>query len=324
MITVPFDSWANNLDITNTTEQANLEQYFGPAAVAFNTYQGAVSGILEVLGARSSIVPVIMSITASPDTLAAVLRAGGDPILLDIHPQTLQIDPTLLRSILDEIKTAVVIFARPGGQPVDPQLLEMTKDLPTILDSRLPPHAHIVDDCVCTFNVFDLGVVVGSGAVVIHRFKEQVTELKQVRSGLLGLSGSLNSVLAGYALRQLKHDPVLATRRSTQEVSVMTYVKLVQDKLTYPFDSSPEWPYFVVGVENADKAVAHLHGFGIEIVKPVFPLHLLSDINRRWVEKPEYPVAESLCGKLVALPTHLGILGKEDMIISTLLEVSNG
>lgn len=320
---IPFDCWQNSPDISNTSDQYKLEQHFGPTAVAFNTYQGAMSAILEVLGSRSAIIPVVMAITAAPDTLAAVLRAGGDPILLDIHPQTLQIDPEMLREVLTEVKVAVVILARPGGQPVDPALLELTKDLPTILDSRLLPRQHVAEDCVCTFSVFDLSAVIGAGGIVIHKFQEQVNDLKKVRNGLLGLSGNLNSILAAYALKQLKTDPELHARQFNQEVVVSHYANLLKEKIVVPYTDSPEWPYFIVRVENADTVVAHLHSQGITAMKPVFPLHLLSDVNRRWMEKPEYPVAESLCGKLVALPTHFGTLGKESMIVQTLLEVSN-
>ncbi len=320
---IPFDSWDGRNDISGTVEQNKLEKYLGPA-VAFGTYQGSISAILEVLGSRTHLIPVVMPITASPDTIAATLRAGGDPLLLDIRPQTLQMDPGELRTVLDELKTAVVILPRPGGQLVDPELLELTKELPTILDSRLPPHADIEDsECVCTFNVFDLGPVIGTGSVVVHKFEQQLRELKLVRNGLLGLAGNLNDALAAFALKRLREDPGLQARRNAQATVAGHYIELLKEKYVFPFDQSPEWPYFIVRVENADTAVAHLH-HEIEVVKPVFPLHMLSDINRRWVEKPEYPVAEGLWRKLVALPTHMGILGKESMIVDKLSEVAHG
>lgn len=317
---IPFDSWDGRNDISGTVEQAKLEKYLGPAVV-FGTYQASISAILEVLGSRTHLIPVVMPITASPDTIAATLRAGGDPLLLDIRPQTLQMDPGELRTVLDEVKSAVVILPRPGGQSIDPELLELTKDLPTIQDSRLPPHEDIEDaELSCTFNVFDLGPVIGTGSVVVHKFEQQLRELKLVRNGLLGLAGNLNDALAAFALKRLKEDPGLGVRRGQQAIVAKRYIELLKEKYVFPFDESPEWPYFIVRVENADTAVAHLH-HEVEVVKPVFPLHMLSDINRRWVEKPEYPVAEGLWRKLIALPTHCGILGKEVEIVERLNEV---
>jgi len=321
---IPFDSWDGQNNLAGTIEQTKLEQFFGPAAVAFGTYQAAVSASLEVLGTRTHLIPVVLPITAAPDTIAATLRGGGDPLLLDIRPQTLQIDPDALREVLAELKAAVVILTRPGGQDVDPELLELTKELPTILDSRLPPHQRIENDCVCTFNIFDFSAMLGTGALVVHKFDQQIKELKMVRSGLLGLSANLNDALSAYALKRLKLDPCLDERRKAQKQVADKYIELLKEKYVIPFDQSVEWPYFIVRVDNADRVVAHLHSHGIEAVKPVFPLHMLSEINRRWVEKPEYPVAEGLWKKLVALPTHTGIIGKESIIVERLLEVSDG
>lgn len=321
---LPFDSWDGKNDFSSTADQTRLEQHFGPAAVAFGTYQAAISAVLEVLGSRTHLIPVIMPVTASPDTIAATLRAGGDPLLLDIRPQTLQMDPEELRMVLGEVKAAVVILTRPAGQPVDPELLTAVGENPTILDSRLLPHAGIdtdtTSDCVCTFNVFDLSPIAGSGAIVVHKFAETVRELKLVRNGILGLSSNLNGALAAHTLRCLKDDPGLVKRRAAQTRVAEAYVKLLNEHYVFPFDQSPEWPYFIVRVDNADKVIAHLREH-VEIVKPVFPLHMLSDINRRWVDKPSYPVAEGLWQKLIALPTHRGVLGKEAQIVEGLSEV---
>lgn len=319
MARIPFDSWDGKNDLSRTAEQDILEKHFGQTATAFGTYQAAISACLEVLGSRTHMIPVVMPITASPDTIAAALRAGGSPILLDIRPNTLQMDPAGLEVVLEEVKAAVVILTRPAGQDIDPDLVELTEGIPTILDSRLPP-GQLQNACICSFNVFDLSPLVGSGALVIHKFNDQVRELKQVRNGLLGLAGSLSSPLAALALKLLKADPELKTRREIQLKVVNKYIDLVKEKYAFPFDQSAEWPYFILRVENSNKVIAHLYS-EVELVKPIFPLHLLSDINKRWKEKPEYPVAEGLNRCLIALPTHCGILGKEEQIIAKIDEV---
>lgn len=320
MARIPFDSWDGTNDFSRALEQDKLEKHFGPTATAFGTYQAAIASCLEVLGSRTHMIPVVMPITASPDTISGALRAGGSPILLDIRPSTLQLDPAILKDVLEELKAAVVILTRPAGQAVDPELLEITEGVPTILDSRLPPHENIKNDCICSFNIFDLSPLVGSGALVIHKFNEQVRELKTVRNGILGLAGSLPDPLSMHVLKTLKADPTLQERRETQLKVVNKYIDLVKEKYAFPFDQSPEWPYFILRVENSNKVIAHLYS-EVELVKPIFPLHLLSDINKRWKEKPEYPVAEGLNRCLIALPTHCGILGKEEQIIAKIDEV---
>jgi dTDP-4-amino-4,6-dideoxygalactose transaminase len=319
---IPFDSWDGINDFTQCVEQATLEKQLGPASVVFSTYQAAISAILEVLGSRSQTIPVVMSVTSSPDTLSAVLRAGGEPVLIDIRPQTLQMDPGMLRTVLSEIGTAVVILGRPAGQYVDPELLELAGDLPTILDSRLPPGNIEVDSC-CTFSVFDLGVLAGCGALVIHKYSQQVTELKLSRSGVLGLSASLNDVVAANVVKRLRSDPNLATRRSEQVIVANRYIELLKEKYVFPFDSSPDWPCFFVGVGDAARVSAHLHLRGIEVIQPILPLNLLPEVYMRMEETPCYPVAESLHKKLVALPTHPGVLGKETIVVERMNEVAS-
>lgn len=318
---IPFESWDGNNNFSGFVEQSRLESYFGPSAVVFGTYQAAIASILECLGSRTGLIPVVMAITTPPDTLAGVLRAGGDPILLDICPQTLQVDPEVLAEVLTELDAAVVVLTRPGGQPVDPRILEVVGENPTILDSRLMPSASLELDCVATFNVFDFGGIIGSGALVIHKFSEQVRELKLVRNGLLGLSGNLNELLAAGVLKRLKEDPGLSHKFTSQNQAASLYLSKLNEQLVIPFVESPTWPYFIVRVRNANEVIAQLHNT-VEIVKPVFPLHLLSEVNRRWVEKPSYPVAESLTTQLVALPTHVGMTPEViDTLVKELCEI---
>lgn len=320
---IPFNSWDGVTDNTGTTGQKKLEQFLGPAAVAFSTYQAAITAILEVLGSRTHDVPVIMPVTASPDTIAAVLRSGASPLLLDIDPATLQLDHLLLTEVLTELPAAVVLLDRPGGRKVEAALLELVQDLPTIIDTRLVPSLSIEEDCVGTFTVFDLGPVIGTGSIVIHKYSEQINELKVVRNGILGLAAHLTDTLALLAHSQLTADPMLEARKQTQREIAAEYTRLLSGKRHCLFLDNEEFPYFTVDVENADKVIAHLHSYGIAALKPVYPLHLIPNISRRWAETPSYPNAESVCTRLVSLPTHPGVRGKEAEIVSRLLEVSD-
>jgi dTDP-4-amino-4,6-dideoxygalactose transaminase len=319
---IPFSSWDGVNDHTGTSGQRKLEQFLGPASAVFSTYQAAITATLEVMGSRTHELPVIMSISASPDTIAAVLRSGATPLLLDINPNTLQLDTSLLKEVLEELEAAVVILDRPAGLSIDPELLEIVDDLPTIIDTRLIPSLDMAEACVGTFTVFDLGPMIGTGAVVIHKYADQLNELKIVRNGVLGLAAHLNDTLSLLAYDCLKADPTLAKRKAVQKGVVETYASLFEGKLDCILTQDTEWPYFVVFVDNADKVIAHLHSYDIAALKPIYPLHLLPNISRRWAEKPEYPNVESIYNNLVALPTHSGVVGKEADIVSKLLEVS--
>lgn len=298
-------------------KECSLAGYPG-SAITFSTYHAAVSAVLEVLGSRGHMVPVVMSITTAPEVLSGVLRAGGDPILLDIQESTLQMDPGLLQMVLKELGAAVVLLSRPGGQPVDPDLLSQVADLPTILDSGLQAKADLNAESICTFNLFDLSSYCEVGALLTHKHEVQQKELRSVRNGVLGLSANLPVCLASTARSKIVFSNTNRSR-STDLVTASRYIELLGDRAK--FTSSPEWPNFIVKVDNANKAIVHLADL-VEVKKPVFPLHYMQTIAKRWAEQPSYPVAETLHGQFVALPTHSGILGKESMIVERLLEVT--
>jgi hypothetical protein len=248
---------------------------------AFSSVQYAVQACLELLGARTAPVPVLMSVTAPPDTLAGVLRAGGHPLLIDIDEETLQIDEEFLKdaiSLLEEDKNIpVVLLTRPLGTVISDSMLEIIADVPSILDARVLPHSYLSpEELSCTFNIFDLTPVCGTGAVVIHRFEKQVEQLKQVRSGPMGLGAHLSELDAQFALNELQ---ALGERAG---------------------DSPVTW----VKVPDAEKAVLTLNAADIESVKSVVPLYLLEEVKRRYKEVPEYPVAEKLFNKYICVSSE--------------------
>ena len=245
---------------------------------SFNSVQSATQACLELLGARSAPLPVIMSVTAPPDTLSGVLRAGGHPLLLDIDEDTLQIDEKALKETIaileEENNIPLVLLTRPLGKPISDSMLEIIKEQPSILDARLLPHPDLsVDDLTCTFNIFDLTPVCGTGALVIHRFLKQIEQLKHVRSGPMGLGASLPELDAKFALKELK---ALGDRATKSPIS---------------------W----FKVEDADEAVKLLNSNDIESAKAVVPLYILSEVKRRFQEEPEYPVAEKMSNKYICV-----------------------
>lgn len=305
-------------------ETEALENYIAPSfTTAFNTNQTAIQACLELLGSRSALTPIIMPVTAPPDTVAAALRSGGHPLLLDIEEDTLQMSPKQLQEALEALETPVVLLTRPGGRVVDPRLETLVEDYPTICDSRLIPHNDLTrGDLPAVFNVFDLSPVVGAGSVVLHASSEQVKLLKLVRSGVIGHDGALPGLLASDA--QLRIDTDLGDWIGAYDQATDTYSGLL-DSGEFP-DIIPfatgEWPSaYYVKVPNAKKAIAQLHGVGVKALLGVYPLYNLEEIRRRYVEEPDYPVAEKLSNKVLCLPANLNVLGKEEKVLKAIQEV---
>jgi len=187
--------------------------------------------------------------------------------LLDVDEETLQMDVDQLKDALSLMaegeKVPVVLFNRPFGNPIRPELLELVQDLPSIMDSRLVPRKDLgEDDLCCTFNIFDLTPLCGAGGFIIHGYAKQVKQLKQVATGVMGLGGILPELLAEKAVTEIKLDTI----------------------------EPLEW----VKVTNDRRAAATLASYDIEAVIAVFPLYKLDEVKRRYSEEPEYPIAEKV------------------------------
>lgn len=284
-----------------------------------NGVQTAVQACLELLGTRTSIVPVILPITASPDTLAGVLRAGAHPMLLDIDEKTLQMDPAQLRDALqlmeEQEQVPIVLFNRPFGSPVSSDLMVQVDDLCTICDSRLIPHPDLVEeDLPAVFNIFDLTPICGNGAAIVHVFHAQVKQLKAVRSASMGLDAALSETQAKNALANLKSFPLDV---SLYKKVVCSYLEQSPDSLLHSKWPAPLW----IRVPNARRVVAHLASYDIEAVVGILPLHHLEEIKGRYQVDPEYPVADKLQNSFVCVPTHQAVQGREAEIIKYIKEV---
>jgi dTDP-4-amino-4,6-dideoxygalactose transaminase len=284
-------------------------------ACAVSTTQIAVQSCLELLGTRTALVPVIAPITLPPDSLSGVLRAGAHPLLLDIDKDTLQMDADQLREVIEildnEGNTPIVLFNRPFGSHISAKLLDLVQDLPSIVDSRLLPHDSLTeDDLPCVFNLFDLTPICGGGAIILHKYVEQVAQLKLVRSGPMGLSGALSEPQAEMALRKLKDF----------ETRLEHYKKVVDRFLVHEFEVQMYGPcdqpsILWLKVSNARQFAATLKSYGIEAVIGIVPLYRLEEVRRRYAEEPDYPVVDSLENKFVCVPAEEEVIRKVIEII---------
>lgn len=311
---IPLDSIdgvASSLEAPNLTA---LEAFFGPTAVIFSNQQAAIQATLEILGSRESDLPVVLSIASTPDVVAAVLRSGASPFLLDIDATTLQMQPELLKEALSQLPAdTVVLLDSLLGLDIDQRLLDLCEEVPTIgLPNRIP-HKGLTDkDCLCSFSIFDMQSAFGEGALLVHRFSDEVRALKLVRSGMLGLGAGLSEAKSLQILEELKLDPTMEAARSSRRSVLTGY----QDTTTHPEHKVCSLP-----VKDVARVIVHLHSNGIMSDKLIRPVHNLPTLQERWLEQPSYPVAESLGNTILALPTHKGVAGFEQDILRLIKEV---
>lgn len=288
-------------------------------AVSFHSYQSAMQAVLEMLGSRSSMLPVVCSVFTAPDVMSAILRSGAQPILLDVDEETAQINipdlQDLLTSLHEAEKEAVILLNRPAGAPVDPSLVAATSDVVTVEDTHVFPDP--LDDSLSQFAVWDLSTV-EKGAIVRTPFDVQRKDLVMIRDGFLGHDSGLSNA----AKKALQEMPSMSITRINAKKYRDALASSGKEGLV-AFAHERHTPFFVFNVPNADRVIAHLYSYGIEAKKAFFPLHEHPQMASRWHLPPEYPVAERLSKRLLAVPTNHTVSDHIEEVVARVLEVSD-
>lgn len=286
-------------------EAPDPDRAFGPCAVTFSTYQLAFQATLEALGTTMAPIPVVMPVTSSPQVMAGVIRSGAQPVLLDIRPDTLQMDPDMVKACLENLEGCIFVLNRPMGKPVEPALLDLLQSSVSIVDTRLVPYPDLdAAEVQGTFSVFDLGPLVTEGAVVLHRHQDLLGVLRGVRSGVLGHSGALTSEATRHLLPKLPQVEAGYRRRRavlSEYISILSEYNL-HDRILWNHSNFPL--YMLLQCDNVRRVIAHLSSYEVEVMHGVYGLHHFPAIRDRYEAVPEYAGCDSVQNKLVALPLN--------------------
>lgn len=297
----PMVSWDGKENLQGLHNLIKLEKYLA-GGLAFSSNQAAITACLELLGSRLRPISVIMPVNAPYDALMGVIRANARPVITDVDPISFQANVSQVIEALVDLPEAVVYLNRPGGLPVDKELLEAVQSVPTICDARVLP---VEKDMLFTFNVYDISLLVGEGAVLYHKYEEQVTELKQIRADAKAELPEISSALAFNRLPQMSTYP---------DGSVYTQLIEKSEKSgIIGYNCSLPNPTYLIKVKDAQAVGQHFSKLGIQIGSGCLPVYKYPIARKRWTQEPNYPVAEALHKELVLLPNHENI-NKERLI----------
>jgi dTDP-4-amino-4,6-dideoxygalactose transaminase len=270
------------------------------------------------VGAGDEVITVSNTAVA---TVAAIELTGARPVLVDVHPQTLTIDPSKLESALTPRTRAVV--------PV--HLFGCPADLNPILDFARAHGLFVVEDCaqahgakyhgkpvggwghLSAFSFYptkNLGACGDGGAVLTNdlALAERVKLLRQYGwdgnriSQQKGMNARLDEMQAAILRVKLCH---LEQWNDRRRELVALYKSLLADVLTLPIEP-PEtrhvYHQFVVRHPQRDKLRSYLleHGVHTQIHYPV-PIHL-QPAYRELVA--HLPVTESAADQILSLPLY--------------------
>lgn len=298
-------------------------------AVGVNSGTSALQIALEAFGIGAGDEVITVSYTFI-GTLNAIARTGATPVLVDIDPVTLNIDPQRLDEAITERTRAVLVvhlFGRPA--PMD-AILERTRSrgIRVVEDAceaigattKGRPVGGLAD--AGTFGFYpNKPIATGEGGMITLNDADGLTRCRQLRNQgldpvsstrhptLPGLSARLSELQAAVGRAQLARiDESLAARKRV----AARYLERLDDldALGLPAKVAPgdSMSWFTFPVRAPDRRTrdtlrTELSEAGIETGIYFEPAHRLPPYDRETLRHP-LPVTEDIGSRCLALPLH--------------------
>ncbi len=296
-------------------------------AIAANNGTTALHLALVALGLNAGDEVIIPTVTYIA-TANAVRYCGATPVLVDVCPGTMNIDPMQLEQHITP-RTRGIIPVHLYGHPADmAPLTEIARKHGLwVLEDAAEAHGAEVagrrvgslTECA-TFSFFGNKIVTtGEGGMVTTNDDALAAKLRQFRGQgvdpqrrywfpVVGYNYRMTNIQAAIGLAQMETiDAALEDRQRLAKLYHKALAPLA-DALVLPEEQSGMrhvyWMYTVFlrdgGEERRDSVMRALDELGIE-TRPVFyPMHVLPPYK----EDKAYPVADSWAQRGMNLPTH--------------------
>ena len=260
---------------------------------------------------------VIVPAYTFPATASVVALSGLRPVLVDVDPQTMCIDPGRLYDAVTPRTRAVIpvhLFGRPAPwdelqSAVPPDVL-LVEDAAGALGARwqgMPCGGLGVMGCL-SFHPRKI-VTTGEGGAVTTSSPEYAAAVRRMRHHgwtpdyrmpAPGLNYRLADVLCAIGIPQLRRlEELLAAR----EGIAAGYADRLEGLVEVPVAADGDrhgWQAYVVHVDRRDGVLQELRGQGIEAQIGTYALHLLDPYR----DQGEFPGARTSFERALALPFH--------------------
>lgn len=339
--------WITTAGVCTQFEHRFREFLDVPYAFAVNSATAGLHLALAALGIRKNDVVIIPAMTFAA-TAEAVLYCEAVPVLADIQPDTLNIDPVSLEKMIKKYGSRVkaVIPVHHSGRSCD---------MNAVTEVCHPRNIKIVEDAAHSFpgtyhsryqgTIGDIGVysfyatktmTTGEGGMIVTRDPEAAEFIRKARLHGIdrdvwnrysspdappvydivcrGYKYNLTDTAAALGLSQM--DRVVSMKNARQKIAAI-YQRELKDlpgvKLL-PFDEESSFHLYIVRIQNGLRdAVYHdLKQAGICCSIHYRPLHMMTffkAISRETAA--ELPAATSAYNEILSLPLFSGMTMKE-------------
>ena len=326
---------------TTDLEQAVVRLCNAPYVVAAASENAALSLVLRCLDLGPDD-EVIMPAYAS-DSIADVIYATEcRPVPVDVQPDSLHIDPSLLADAVTS-RTRAVVAVGVGGAAVnaDAILNRLDSSTITLIESTcglpLKPHTPVAGHVRCSTTPVHGGNSLSSGALICLADATLAAHVRQRVQGVqpgdtapltLHMAEGMSELAAAWQLAQLdtlKSD-WLRRCEMAMNYSAALSSRLVLEEPCEPVDSRVGWVDYVLRLNlqhlsvSRDELAARLQRRGVPAAVRWLPVHFSPIFQQRYGFVPEsFPVARNEFLRELGLPIHASLADDEiDYVIETL------
>lgn len=332
--------WANKILTNGGPFHQQLEQalcnYLGVQHLAL--FSNGTLGLVTALQALRITGEVITTPYSFVATAHSLLWNGIKPVFVDIHPDTLNLDPARIEAAITP-QTTAIMPVHCYGHPCDVEAIQRIADnynLKVIYDAA---HAFGVQDAggsilrhgdlsvlsfhaTKVFNTFEGGAIICPDA----KTKQRIDHLKnfgfvdETTVVAPGINGKMSEINAAFGLLQLKHmNEALAKRQSIDEA----YRKGLKDVpgircLQSAGEEVANYSYFPILVEedyplSRDALYQKLRENNIFVRRYFYPLISDFSMYRKFPSAEEHniPIAKKLANQVICLPIYPNLAAKD-------------
>ncbi len=313
-------------------------------AVAVNSgTSGLFLSLLALgVGEGDEVVTTPFTFIASTTT---VIMTGARPVLVDIDPVSLNIDPQRIEAAIGKHTKAVLpveVFGNPAGFDAIGRIaqrhrLAVVEDSCEALGSTLHGRKAGTFGTASVFGFYpNKQITTGEGGMILtddDRLADLCVSLRNQGRGAggdwlaherLGYNFRLSDINSALGIVQLSRiDEIKARRR--QVAGWYQEMLADEDRLIVPREATGcemNWFVFVVqlaerfGIEQRDRILSEMSRQGIQVSNYFPPVHLQPFIAERYGYRAgDFPVAESVSGRTIALPFHNRLTQDETAIV---------
>lgn len=308
----------------------------GPEVEAFEAEFAAASGTGHAVGVASGTDAITLALRAAgvgagdevivPALTAAytgmaVVAAGASPVIADVEPGTLTLDPRACNAAITP-RTRAIVPVHLYGQPADIVALKAIADRHSLaliedccqshlaISSGIPVGTFGVAGAFSFYPTKNLGAL-GDGGAVVTTDRALAERIRHLRNGgqtdryhhrESGVHSRLDELQAAILRVRLTRLPSLTARR--REIAAL-YRRLLPATVSAIPERDPGHVYhlFPVRLGERDALQAHMSTSGVETLIH-YPLPLSKQEAFASYAPPECPVAALAANELLSLPLH--------------------